>query len=222
MMCRRVKVKRLLFASAAVTAVTLAGGCASGGHNGTAQSTGMVHVVVSQYRGDVVTPARGKPDIVLTDTSGHRYDFRAMTAGKVTLLFFGYTHCPDECPLTMSATAAALSELTSAQQAKIRVVFVTVDPTRDTGPVIRSWLDRFNTAFIGLTGTLGSVEAAAKAAGIPVGKPTRLSNGSYQLDHGTEMLAFSIDNKAHLAFFPSASPTNIAHDLRLLTAGRHP
>jgi protein SCO1/2 len=220
MMCRRVEAWRLLLA-AAVMAVTAAG-CASGANSGTEQSTGTVHVVVSQYRGNKVTPPRGKPRIVLTDTSGHRYDFRVMTAGKVTLLFFGYTHCPDECPLTMANTAAALSELTPAQRAQIRVVFVTVDPTRDTGPVLRRWLDHFNTTFTGLTGTLGSVEAAANAAGIPVGKPIRWPDGSYQLDHGTEMLAFSTDNKAYLAFFPSTSPVNMAHDLRFLVADRHP
>ena len=206
----------------AVTAVTAS--CAGGGHASASatQNTGLVTIRVSQYRGDVVTPSRGKPDIVLTDTSGQRYDLRAMTAGQVTLLFFGYTHCPDECPLTMSETGVALRDLTPAEQAKIRVVFVTVDPVRDTGPVLRRWLDQFDPAFIGLTGTLHAIEVAANAAGIPVGNPIRQPDGSYQLDHGTEMLVFSTDNRAHLAFFPSTSPANMAHDLKLLVTGHHP
>jgi protein SCO1/2 len=134
----------------------------------------------------------------------------------VTLMFFGYTHCPRECPLTMADTAAALRELAPAQRAGIRVVFVTVDPARDTGPVLRRWLDRYDPAFTGLTGSPRAVRAAAAAAGIPVG------TGGADLDHGTEMLAFTPDNRAHLAFFPSTPPAGIAHDLRLLVAGHHP
>jgi protein SCO1/2 len=211
---------RLLLAAAvtAVTAVTV--GCASGGN--TAQDVGLVHIKVSLYRGRVVSPPVAKPGIVLTDTGGQRYDFRTRTADKVTLLFFGYTHCPDECPLTMSETAAALRDLTPAQQARIQVVFVTVDPARDTGPVLRRWLDQFNPAFVGLTGTLDAIAAAANAADIPVGRPVRQPNGSYTLDHGTEMLAFTPDNRAHLAFFPSTAPAAMAHDLELLVTGHHP
>jgi protein SCO1 len=220
MMSDRMLSARLLLIAAAVAAATA--GCAGGGHTSTTENVGLVHIKVSRYRGDVVTPSRGKPDIVLTDTSGLRYDFRTMTAGKVTLLFFGYTHCPDECPLTMSDTAVALRDLTPAEQAKVRVVFVTVDPTRDTGPVLKRWLDRFDPAFIGLTGTLRAIQVAANAAGTPVGSPVRQPDGSYQLDHGTEMLAFSTDNRAHLAFFPSTSPASMAHDLKLLVSGQHP
>ena len=220
MMSGRMLGARLLLAAAAVMAVTA--GCASGGHASTTQDVGLVHIQVSPYRGRVVTPPVTKPGIVLTDTSGQRYDFRTRTAGQVTLLFFGYTHCPDECPLTMAETAAALRDLTPAEQAKIRVVFVTVDPARDTDPVLRRWLDRFNPAFVGLTGTLRAIQAAANAADIPVGNPVRQPDGSYTLDHGTEMLAFGADNRAHLAFFPSTPPANLAHDVRLLVAGHHP
>src|SRR5512142_2490566 len=89
---------RLLLTGAVVVATTV--GCANGVHTSTSANVGLVHVHISQYRGDTVTPARSKPHIVLTDTSGHRYDFLTKTAARVTLLFFGYTHCPDECPLT--------------------------------------------------------------------------------------------------------------------------
>jgi protein SCO1 len=205
----------------AAIAVTTAG-CAGSTPAGTSQNTGLVHIKASAYRGRVIAPAAGRPAFVLTGPRGQRYDFRAMTADLVTLLFFGYTHCPDECPLTMASTAAALRELTPAEQSKIRVVFVTADPARDTGPVLRRWLSRFNPTFTGLTGALGAIETAAKAAGIPVGTPIKQPGGSYQLDHGTEMLAFTPDNLAHLAFSPSTSPGDMAHDLRLLVTGHHP
>ena len=84
------------------------------------------------------------------------------------------------------------------------------------------WLDQFNPEFTGLTGTLAAIAAAAAAAGIPVGAPVRQPDGSYTLDHGTEMLAFTPDNRAHLAFFPSTPPAGMARDLRLLVAGQHP
>jgi len=216
---------RLVLATAAVAAAAaVTAGCAGGpgATASTTQNTGLVHIDVSKYRGRVVTPPKRKPGIVLTDTGGHRYDFLARTAGKVTLLFFGYTHCPDECPTTMSSTAVALRDLRPAGRARIRVVFVTVDPARDTGPVLRRWLDRFNPAFTGLTGTLAAIAAAADAAGIPIGGPVRQPDGSYTLDHGTEMLAFTPDNRARLAFFPSTSPADMAHDLKLLVTGQHP
>ena len=111
--------------------------------------------------------------------------------------------------------------LTAAERAKIRVVFVTVDPKRDTGPVLRSWLDKFDPAFVGLTGTLQGIQAAARAAHIPVARIPG-PHGTYTLDHGTEMLAFSQDNRSHLAFFPNTSAANMAHDLKLLVAGHHP
>ena len=144
---------RLLMGAVAATAV-LAGCASGGGQKEAAANVGLVHIKVSKYRGRAISPPVSKPAIVLTDTSGQTYDLRTETAGKVTLLFFGYTHCPDECPLTMSNTSGAMQLLTAAERAKIRVLFVTVDPKRDTGPVLRSWLDKFDPAFVGLTGTL--------------------------------------------------------------------
>src|SRR5690606_18377518 len=73
-----------------------------------------------------------KPDLVLTDTNGKEYDFRKETAGKPTLIYFGYTHCPDVCPLTMNNIAVAKKQLSKEQQDQLRIVFVTTDPERDT------------------------------------------------------------------------------------------
>ena len=73
-----------------------------------------------------------KPDLVLTDTHGKTFDLRKQTKGRPTLVYFGYTHCPDVCPLTMSNIAVAKQQLPKAEQDKLRVVFVTTDPERDT------------------------------------------------------------------------------------------
>ena len=73
-----------------------------------------------------------KPHLVLTDTHGKPFDLVKQTAGRPTLLYFGYTHCPDVCPTTMSDIAVARRKLPAAERDKLQVVFVTTDPTRDT------------------------------------------------------------------------------------------
>ena len=206
--------RRLLSAAAVAVLAAATAGCAGGGTASTHDDNpGLVLINTSKYKGNIITPVV-KPTMALTDTAGKPFDIRAMTPGGVTLLFFGYSHCPDECPLTMASTAAALRMLPAAQRAKIRVLFVTVDPARDTLARLRSWLGRFNPAFIGLRGTEAQVQAAARQTGIPV--------SSVLLEHGTEMLAYGTDNIAHEAFFPSTPPASMANDLRLLVTGHHP
>lgn len=122
-----------LLAASAVTALTAtaAAGCASStaattGSNG---SPGMVLINTSQYDGNIITPVV-KPSGTLTADNGTSFNVQTDTKGNVTLLYFGYTHCPDLCPLTMSNTSVALRMLPKADQAKIRVLFVSVDPGR--------------------------------------------------------------------------------------------
>src|SRR5262249_35578929 len=96
------------------------------------------------YRGGLVTPPLSKPRFVLTDTTGAAYDFWAKTQGVVTLLFFGYTNCPDQCPMHMMNIGSALKKLPSGTANQIKLVFVTTDPSRDTPSTIRRWLDTFD------------------------------------------------------------------------------
>jgi protein SCO1/2 len=122
----------------------------------------------SQYRGGLINPLLPKPKFVLTDTSEASFDFSARTQGYVTLLFFGYTHCPDMCPLQMSNVARALRQLPPDVADQLKVVFVTTDPDRDTPQVIRTWLDHVDKRFVGLTGSQKAIEAAQVAANLPV------------------------------------------------------
>jgi protein SCO1/2 len=145
-----------------------------------------------------------------------------MTKGVVTLLYFGYTHCPDLCPLTMSNTSVALKLLPAADRSKVRVLFVSVDPGRDTVARLRSWLGNFDPAFIGLRAALPQVEAFEKQTGLPLGPVYKDALGEFQLDHATEMFAFSTDNVATEAFFPSTPPAEMTNDLKLLIAGGKP
>ena len=187
-----------------------------------------VAIAAFQSEHDRVFSVLGEANIItdelreLTADDGKSFNVRTDTKGVVTLLYFGYTHCPDLCPLTMSNTSVALRMLPKADQAKIRVLFVSVDPGRGTLPRLRSWLGGFDPAFIGLRGTLPDVEAFERQTGLPLGPVYKDSAGYFQLDHATEMFAYSTNNVAHEAFFPSTPPAEMAHDLKLLVAGGIP
>jgi protein SCO1 len=214
-----------LLAASAVTALAAAtaAGCASSTAATTPSngSPGMVLINTSKYKGNIITPVV-KPSGTLTADDGKPYNIRVMTKGVVTLLYFGYTHCPDLCPLTMSNTSVAIRMLPKADQSRVRVLFVSVDPYRDTLTRLRSWLGNYDPAFIGLRGTLKQVQAFEQQTGLPIGPVFSDGAGQVQLDHATEMFAYSTDNVAHEAFFPSTPPAEMAHDLKLLVAGGVP
>jgi protein SCO1/2 len=196
-------------AAAALLAVAASGCASSSAATASGNSNpGLVLINTSKYKGNIVSPV-DKPAGSLTADDGRQYDIRAETKGVVTLLYFGYTHCPDLCPLTMSNTAVAIRELPQADQSKVRVLFVSVDPYRDTLARLRSWLGNYNPAF-------------EQQTGLPDGPEFKDGAGQVQLDHATEMFAYGTDNVAHDAFWPSTPPTDIANDLKLLIAGGVP
>ena len=173
------------------------------------QSTG-------NYRGGLVTPPLPKPGFVLTDTSGAAFDFRQRTDGYVTLLFFGYTYCPDQCPMHMANLGAALKKLPAEIANHVKLVFVTTDPARDSPVVVRRWLDLFDRRFIGLTGTERAIEAVERAAGVPPATKTGPANGDYAVSHANFVLAYSRDNLAHVLYPGGVSKDDWVHDLPLL------
>src|ERR1022692_3780305 len=105
-------------------------------------------IVKETYRGGMVTPPLPKPKFVLTDTSGAPFDFWSRTQGSVTLLFFGYTDCPDQCPMHMANIGIALKKLPPGIAGQVQLVFVTTDPARDTPRELRRWLDNFDKHFV--------------------------------------------------------------------------
>jgi protein SCO1 len=153
-----------------------------------------------------------EPDLTLTGTSGRPVNLIKATDGKLTLLYFGYTHCPDVCPTTMADLAGALRLLTPAQRDRIAVVFVTSDPWRDTPKVLKSWLASFNPSFIGLTGDFTKIRSAARSLGIPLEKPSSMT-GDYEMTHGAEVLPFGTDHRAHVVYTAGVSSQDFAADL---------
>jgi protein SCO1/2 len=156
-----------------------------------------------------------RPSFTLTDTSGKPFDFAARTAGRPTILFFGYTECPDECPTAMADVASALRKVPQLRD-QVSVVFVSTDPARDTGSVTRRWLDRFDESFIGLTGSADQVAAAEKVSHIPLSSETPQADGSYAVNHSSLLLGYGADDKARVVYPPGSKVSDIASDLRLL------
>ncbi|WP_432136615.1 SCO family protein [Streptomyces sp. bgisy154] len=164
-----------------------------------------------------------KPDLVLTDTRGKSYDLRAATQGRPTLLYFGYTNCPDVCPLTMSNIAIAKKQLPKAEQDRLRVVFVTTDPQRDTAAELGKWLKNMDTEFIGLTGDFATIQAAARTVGIAIEPPHKDKNGKLVSTHGTQVIAFSPKtDQGYVLFTEEATVDDYTADLPRLIKGENP
>jgi protein SCO1/2 len=168
------------------------------------------------YRGGLVTPPLPKPTFVLTDTSGAQFDFWNRTMGSVTLLFFGYTNCPDECPMHMANIGVALKKLHPSIADRVKLVFVTTDPARDTPVELRRWLDNFDRHFVGLTGTQAAIDAVQKSARVPAAHKTASRNGNYSVAHANFVVAYTKDNLAHLIYPGGVSKDDWLHDLPLL------
>ncbi|HEY3736359.1 MAG TPA: SCO family protein [Jatrophihabitans sp.] len=172
----------------------------------------------SAYCGFGLTTPQPRPSFTLTDATGKPFSFGTVTAGHPTLLFFGYTHCPDVCPETMADVGTALAKVPVELQQKTYVVFVTTDPTRDTGSVLTQWLSNFHTAdqflnkatFVGLRGTEDEIHAAEAAVHV------NLSEDGGQT-HSAELLLFGSDDYARVTYNSSSNEdTAIAHDLPLV------
>ncbi len=194
-----------------LTAVLMVAGCGSSRTGKTPKPAAS-----SELRGLVPEPLPPKPGFTLTDTSGRPYDFASASRGTLTYLFFGYTHCPDACPATMADLAYAYRLQPEAIRRQIRVVFVTVDPRRDTGPVLRRWLDHYNRAFVGLTGSLREIGLAERAAGVPPAPREPEKGTNYSVSHSSILFAYSPDGRAHVVYAQGFQPADYAHDMPLL------
>src|SRR5947207_8079854 len=150
------------------------------------------------FRGGLVTPPLRKPRFVLADTAGVPFDFWNRTAGSVTLLFFGYTNCPDQCPMHMANIGAALKALPRDLADRVKLVFVTTDPARDTRIEQRRWLDNFDERFVGLTGSEAALTAVERAVGVPPARRSEPATGNYAVAHANFVIAYTKDNLAHV------------------------
>lgn len=193
---------------------TLAGCGSSGSADDTgAAVTGVTVYADDGYRGIAIRPAYTVPPVTLTDTAGH--PFELATQAKRTLVFFGYTNCPDVCQIVMSTIASAVARLSPAEKARLQVVFVTTDPARDTRAVLRTYLDRYNPTFAGVTGSLTRISALGTPMGIEVMKGQKLPSGGYEVVHTTNVIDVK-GGRGDVVWTASTSPADMATDLHKL------
>ena len=169
-------------------------------------------------RGATLDRPYALPAKSLTDTNGNEFNLVTSTKKPVTLIFFGYTNCPDVCPTVMADVASALTKLDKSVRDQVQMLFITTDPARDTGPVIRKYLDRFDPSFVGLTGQLASIKTIAGAVGVPVEGMKKLPSGGYEVGHGAQVLGIGKDDKATVIWLSNAAIGDLAHDFGKLVA----
>jgi protein SCO1 len=210
----------LLAAGLALSACGSDGGdeaAAAEGHDHSGGAPASLEGPGDEYAGIDLRDPFQRPTFTLTDSAGAAYDFAAATAGRPTLLFFGYTNCPDVCPTTMADVALALRDTDPALAEQVQVVFVTTDPATDTPAVLGEYLDRFDadlpTQFVGLTGEQDAIDQAQLSAGVP------LAEDEGRL-HSTLLLLYGADDEAHVAFDAGNTARDIAGDLAAVAASR--
>ena len=169
-----------------------------------------------ELQGVVVDPPTEKPSFTLTDTDGEPYRFDTETDGQLSLLYFGYLNCPDVCPVHLAQIAEVFDSMPDVAR-ETEVVFVSVDPQRDSPEEIREFLDRFDTRFVGLTGTPEELKAAQEAAGVPPATITG-EGEDYTVDHAGWVLAYSPDGLNHAIYPFGTRQTQWNNDLPILAA----
>jgi protein SCO1/2 len=168
-----------------------------------------------KFRSTDITGADYGKALDLTDHTGqprHLEDFR----GKAVVVFFGFTHCPDICPTTLAETAAALKKL-GPDADRVQVLFVTVDPERDTAEALAKYVTAFDPRFLGLRGDTQATQRAAKE--FKVFYETRKSGESYTVDHSGQTYVIDPQGRLRLLVRPERLADDLPEDLRTLLRG---
>lgn len=161
-----------------------------------------------------ITGAAFARDFSLTDHNGQARtlaDFR----GQVVAIFFGYTHCPDVCPTTLADFAAALQQL-GDQAERVQVLFVTVDPERDTPELLREFVPAFNPRFLGMHGDADTLRALAKEYKVVYEKNSVRGPDDYLIDHSAGTYVYDMQGRLRLLVPYGSDAASIAHDLKVL------
>ncbi|MCX7890997.1 MAG: SCO family protein [Burkholderiales bacterium] len=174
----------------------------------------------------------GKPSFKATDITGVEYgrtlrltdhtgrersleDFK----GSVVVLFFGFTHCPDVCPTTLAGMRAVMDRL-GEDAKRVQVLFVTIDPERDTKELLAQYVPAFHPSFVGLYGDADATARAAKEFKVFYQKVPGTTPGTYTMDHSAGSYVFDPQGRLRLYVRHGANPDDIAADIALLLAGR--
>lgn len=167
------------------------------------------------FRGTLYDPALPAPEIELNRDNGSRFRLNELR-GNAVLLFFGYTSCPDVCPTTLSELRKVNQELGS-DAGQVRVVYVTVDPERDTPEVIQKYVSIFNPSFVGLSGSMEELEPIWKSYGVyrEVEQVSSSATG-YLVNHTARVYLIDQQGNLRLSYSYGTPTEDIVHDLKVL------
>jgi len=171
-----------------------------------------------RFKGTDISGADFGRDFTLTDHSGkvrHVSDFR----GKALVIFFGYTQCPDVCPTTLVGIADSMKLLGEEAQ-RVQVVFITLDPERDTKELLAEYVPQFNPSFLGLYTDPAGTAATAKEFRVFFQKQPGSTPGSYSVDHTAVSYVYDAQGRLRLLFPHDATAETMAADLKLLLSGK--
>lgn len=171
-----------------------------------------------QFRNTDVTGADYAKGFALTDHAGQPRtlaDFK----GKVVTVFFGFTQCPDVCPSSLATMSDVMRDL-GADADRVQVLFITVDPERDTQELLAHYVPTFDKRFVGLYGDLPGTEAVAKEFRVFYAKSGDTSGPNYSIDHTAGTYVFDPSGRLRLYVKHAEPAASIAADIRLLLAGR--
>ena len=172
----------------------------------------------SPFQGTDISGVDWGKDFNLIDHHGQRRTL-ADFHGKVVAVFFGYTHCPDVCPTTLGELALTLKKL-GKDADKVQVLFVTLDPARDTSAVLAQYVPSFNPSFIGLTGSEAEIAQTAKTFKVFYQKQENGSKAGYFLDHSANTFVFDPQGRLRLMYGFGLGPEPIVHDINQLLTGK--
>lgn len=167
-----------------------------------------------KFQASDITGASWGHDFHLFDPAGTSHSL-ADYRGKVVMMFFGYTNCPDECPTTLAKMAQAVDRL-GADGKRVQGLFVTVDPTRDVPAVLVKYVRSFSPAFVGLSGNAASIAATAREFKVFYEAQKPEASGVYTVDHQAGIFVFDAHGRLRLFMGQSLSVDAMVHDLGLL------
>jgi protein SCO1/2 len=168
----------------------------------------------SEFRLDALPPSPASSDFHLVDFDGHPRSL-ADYRGQVVVIFFGYVHCPDACPAELFKLAQVMKRLGPAS-AHVQVLLITLDPRRDTLPILKSYVTDFDPRFMGLSGTEAQVDEAAASFYVAHAK-LELANDYAAIDHSTATYVLDALGRRRLIGSMSTSIDDFAHDIEILT-----